>query len=260
MLSKGLPASLLPAALRRPSAGLPCRYVRRSLLDHEDAEVRGAAFVLATRTDVPADRLREGLFDRSAANRRAAAVALGLRGDASARRPLYDELARRPSTEVIEAITAVWDDDAIVHLGRCARRHPRLVGAVLDALREIASPRAHTVARHLETNTGRTTPDANDALPEAESGAYAGGAPNRHQYSGNIIGAPGGTRTPDTQVRSLVLYPTELRALVRRGGMRCRRVPKCTLDRAVLTHAHTGPAARSPLPLNPLSRHFGTSS
>ena len=27
------------------------------------------------------------------------------------------------------------------------------------------------------------------------------------------IGAPGGTRTPDTQVRSLVLYPTELRAL-----------------------------------------------
>ena len=26
------------------------------------------------------------------------------------------------------------------------------------------------------------------------------------------IGAPGGTRTPDTQVRSLVLYPTELRA------------------------------------------------
>ena len=161
VLSKGLSASLLPAASQASaSAGLalPAAFVG-PLLDHEDAEVRGAAFVLAARTDVPADRLREGLFDRSAANRRAAAVALGLRGDASARQPLYDELARYPSTEVIEAITAVWDDDAIVHLGQCARRHPRLAGAVVDALRDIASPRAHTVARHLEINTGRTTPD-----------------------------------------------------------------------------------------------------
>ena len=162
VLSKGLPASLLPTAPQASaSAGLalPAAFVG-PLLDHEAAEVREAAFVLAVRMDVPADRLRQGLFDRSAANRRAAAVALGLQGDASARQPLYDELARCPSTEVIEAITAVWDDDAIVHLGRCARRHPRLVGAVLDALRDIASPRAHTVARHLETNTGSTTPGA----------------------------------------------------------------------------------------------------
>ena len=161
VLSKGLSASLLPAASQASaSAGLalPAAFVG-PLLDHEDAEVRGAAFVLAARTDVPADRLREGLFDRSAANRRASAVALGLRGDASARQPLYDELARYPSTEVIKAITAVWDDDAIVHLGRCARRHPRLAGAVVNAQCEIATPRAHTVARHLETNTGRTMPD-----------------------------------------------------------------------------------------------------
>ena len=161
VLSKGLPASLLPAASQASAlAGLalPAAFVG-PLLDHEDAAVRGSAFVLAARTNVPAERLRDGLFDRSAANRRAAAIALGLRGDTSARRPLYDELARYPSTEVIEAITAVWDDDAIVHLGRCARRHPRLAGAVVDALHDIASPRAHTVARHLETSTGRTTPD-----------------------------------------------------------------------------------------------------
>ena len=160
VLSKGLPASLLPAASQAAaSAGLalPAAFVG-PLLDHEDAEVRGAAFVLAARTDVRTDRLREGLFDRSAANRRAAAIALGLRGDASARQPLQNVLARYPSTEVIEAIAAVSDDDAIVHLGRCARRHPRLAGAVVDALREIATPRAHTVAGHLETNTGRTTP------------------------------------------------------------------------------------------------------
>ena len=159
VLSNGLPASLLPAASQAAAStglALPAAFVG-PLLDHEDAAVRGAAFVLAARTEVPADRLREGLFDRSAANRRAAAIALGLRGDASARQPLYDEPARFPSTEVIEAITAVWDDNAIVHLGRCARRHPRFAGAVLDALRDIASPRADTVARHLETNTESTT-------------------------------------------------------------------------------------------------------
>ena len=32
-----------------------------------------------------------------------------------------------------------------------------------------------------------------------------------------IIGAPGEIRTPDTQVRSLVLYPAELRARVIRA-------------------------------------------
>ena len=160
VLSKALPASLLPSALQgaaQAGLALPAPFVG-PLLDHRDAVVRGAALALAARADVSADRLREGLFDRSAANRRAATVALGLRGDARARQPLYDELARLPSTEVIEAITAVWDDDAIVHLGRCARRHPRLAGAVLDALRDIGNPRAETVASNLEPTTGSSTP------------------------------------------------------------------------------------------------------
>ena len=60
--------------------------------------------------------------------------------------------------EVIEAITAIWDDDAIVHLGRCARRNPQLAGAVLDALRDIGSPRAEMVASNLESAIGSSTP------------------------------------------------------------------------------------------------------
>ena len=152
VLWKGLPASLLPAALQAAaSAGLalPAPFVA-PLLDHEDAAVRSTAFALAARANVPADRLHASLFDRSAANRRAAAVALGLRGDPRARQPLVDELERSPSPEIIEAVAAVWDDDAIVRLGRCARRHPQLAGAVLDALREIGSPRAEVVAKDVE--------------------------------------------------------------------------------------------------------------
>jgi len=160
VLSNALPASLLPAALRaaaQAGLALPAGFVG-PLLDHGDIAIREAAFALAARANVPAHRLREGLSDRSAANRRAAAVALGLRGDAGARQPLYDELARLPSMEVIEAITAIWDDDAIVHLGRCARRNPQLAGAVLDALRDIGSPRAETVASNLESAIGSSTP------------------------------------------------------------------------------------------------------
>ena len=41
-------------------------------------------------------------------------AALSIRGE------LFDKLARCPSTEVIEALMAVWDDDANVHPGRCA--------------------------------------------------------------------------------------------------------------------------------------------
>ena len=166
VLWKGLPASLLPAALRAAaSAGLalPAPFVD-PLLDHEDDAVREAAFALASSANVPADRLHASLFDRSAANRRAAAVALGLRGDPRARQPLFDELERSPSTEIIEAVATVWDDDAIVRLGRCARRHPRFADAVLDALREIGSPRAEVVARQVEVHAGSSTPGGESAV------------------------------------------------------------------------------------------------
>ena len=166
VLWKGLPASLLPAALQAAASArlaLPAPFVD-PLLDHENAAVRGTAFALAASANVPADRLHASLFDRSAANRRAAAIALGRRGDSRARQPLFDELDRNPSPEIIEAVATVWDDDAIVRLGRCARRHPRLAGAVLDALREIGSPRAEIVARQVETHVGSSTPGGESAV------------------------------------------------------------------------------------------------
>ena len=155
-LSRSLPASLKPAVLRAAAHArieLPAAFVG-SFLRHGDDTVREAAFALAVRSNVAAERLRAGLKDRSATNRRLAAIALGLQGDVTVRQPLYQELARSPSDEVIEAIVEVWDDDAIVHLGRCARRRPQFTRSVLDALREIGSPRAETVARQLKSDGG----------------------------------------------------------------------------------------------------------
>ena len=109
----------------------------------------------ARRTDrcppgVPVELLREGLSDSSAPVRRLAAIALGIAGDAAAVTSLVPELARKPSEEVIEALTMIGDEDAIVHLGRCAENHPELAGTVLDALREMDSARAQRLVRYLE--------------------------------------------------------------------------------------------------------------
>ena len=155
VLSRTLPGSLLSVALQgavQAGLALPAMFVE-TLLRHEETTVRRAAFSLALRSAVSIDRLREGLQDPTDGIRRLAGIALGIRGDAQARRTLLLELSCSPSPEVIEAITAVWDDDVIVHLGRCAHRHPRLARAVLDALHDIGTRRALNVAGKLQVAT-----------------------------------------------------------------------------------------------------------
>jgi len=152
VLSKGLPASLLPLAMRaaaEAALSLPAGLVG-PLLAHEDAAVRAAAFALAPRAGVPVELLREGLSDPSPPVRRLAAIAMGIAGDAAATAPLVAELARDPSKEVIEALTMIGDEDAIVHLGRCAGNRPALARTVLDALRDMDSPRAQRLVERLE--------------------------------------------------------------------------------------------------------------
>ncbi len=153
VLWKGLPASQLPLALRAAAdAGLvlPAAFVG-PLLGHGDAAVREPAFALGLKAGVSDLLLRGGLTDLSVPVRRAAAVALGNRGNADVREALIAELAADPSRAVIEALAAIGGDDGIVHLGRCAERHPALAGAVVVALRDMESPRAERLAGRLES-------------------------------------------------------------------------------------------------------------
>ena len=99
--------------------------------------------------------LNNSLTAASPAVRRLAAIAKGMRGDAEARERLVDELERNPTAEVIEALAAIGDDDAIVHLGRCAERHPALVESVLDGLRDMESAKAERLVRRLEASHPR---------------------------------------------------------------------------------------------------------
>ena len=75
---------------------------------------------------------------------------MGNLGDAEAREPLIEELGRNPSRALIEALSGIADDDVLVHLGRCAERHPAFAGTVLDALRDMECARAERLAGHLE--------------------------------------------------------------------------------------------------------------
>ena len=84
VLSKSLPASLLPFALRaatRAGLALPTAVVA-PLLSHPDVAVREPAFALAANAGVGGDWRRDGLTDPSASVRRLAAIAMGTLGDA----------------------------------------------------------------------------------------------------------------------------------------------------------------------------------
>lgn len=112
--------------------------------------MREPTCALAAKARVGGDRLRDGLTDQSASVRQLAAIAMGVQGDAEARESLVAEIARNPSNDVIEALAAIGDVDAIVHLGSCAERHPALTGIVVDVLHDRESAKAERLVRHLK--------------------------------------------------------------------------------------------------------------
>src|SRR5207302_6042715 len=83
-------------------------------------------------------------LDRSVA--RSAACALGRLGRSEARPALLDLLRNGPSEDVIEAVSAIADEDCVVLLGRITRSTPSLAAAALDALESIDHPRAGAIA------------------------------------------------------------------------------------------------------------------
>ncbi len=149
--SNRLPTSLYDVALQAAAEArltVPAGLVQ-PLLEHPDPDVRVAAFRLSHPVRLSPNLLRQGLRDLSAAVRREAAITLGLGGFPEAKTILLNELAAQPSDTLIAALVAIWDDDVIVHLGRCAAAHPALAGLVADFLEEMDDPKALAVAERL---------------------------------------------------------------------------------------------------------------
>ena len=151
--------NLAAAALAASKLGVIIPRERApALLRHADPTVRAAicACVRASPEVVAALIELLGDFDREVAI--ASACALGRMGKAEALATLKRCLTERPSPRVVEAVTTVADDDAIVLLARVARGRPDLVVPVLAALDEIDRPRAANTASALRRWLVETDP------------------------------------------------------------------------------------------------------
>ena len=149
--ARDLPPPLLPAALsaaRSAALHLPAN------LRSPAAGPRGPADQGTGRKAV---RVRAARYRgaRSLPRRYAAGGAAGggHRPRTVRRRPgqgiLLSELQRTPTGEIVEALSAIADDDIVVHLGRCAKEHPALAGRIAMELEEMETPRSLRVARRI---------------------------------------------------------------------------------------------------------------
>ena len=136
-------ATAMIAALRL-GANLPIELVD-SLLRHGDPRVRAAACRCVRPAPAVVPLLLELMSDIDSDVRRAAACALGRLGRSEARPALVRLLREAPSAEVVDAVTALADEDCVVLLGRIARTVPDLEDVSIDALEAIDNPRATQV-------------------------------------------------------------------------------------------------------------------
>ncbi len=149
-----LPPALLPAALSAAlsaSLRLPPAFLS-PLLAHADSRIREMAARLSGFGQPDVGALAACLDDTQQAVRRAAAIVLGQFGDARAKAVLLEELHRTPTGEIVEALSAIADEDIIVHLGRCAKEHPALAGRITMELEEMETPRSLRVARRIRSS------------------------------------------------------------------------------------------------------------
>lgn len=138
----GLKSALKAAA--RLGVGLPAKVIV-SLLRQDAPEIRAGGCRCA-RSPAVIPLLLELLDDPDHVVAREAAFALGRMGRNDARPMLLRLLQQAPSAAVIDAISAIADEECLVILGRIARTRPDLVDAVLEALDSVGSPSAMKIA------------------------------------------------------------------------------------------------------------------
>jgi len=139
------------SAAARLGASLPPPRLTELLRD-ADPSIRAGACRCVRSVAPHLGLLSELLDDLRADVASAAAIALGRLGRVEARLPLMALLRTQPSTEVIEALAPIADDEVIVAFSRIARVMPDLAGAALDALDELDHPRAASLALTLRAH------------------------------------------------------------------------------------------------------------
>jgi len=145
------PEGLLPHVLKAAVEGrlsLPLRQID-PWLRHRSPEVRVSAFRLVRKSNPSAQVLEEGYSDPYPSVRRAAFITAGLLGYASAKPGLLIELERNPTSQIIEALVLILDEDILVRLRRYALESETLRPVILDELRQGADPKAIKIAENI---------------------------------------------------------------------------------------------------------------
>lgn len=120
--------------------------VLKSLLAHADPMIRADACRCSRPFPDVIARLLDLLNDTDRTVARAAACALGRMGRTEARPLINDLLRQAPSTDVIEAVASIANDDSLVLLGRIARAGSILSASALDVLEGTDDGRAAAIA------------------------------------------------------------------------------------------------------------------
>ncbi len=139
LVAPDLPDSLLPIALQTAATvalNLPQGQIR-PWLEHDAPAVRALAFTLIQQTNPPQDILEAGFMDPDPSVRRAALIAAGSLGHRIARDGLLCEFRKNPTSQTIQALVAIADEEIVVEVGRYAlanSAHKALIADELDTL------------------------------------------------------------------------------------------------------------------------------
>jgi hypothetical protein len=137
----------------RLAAVLPVETLA-ALLVHPDPQLRANACRCAHASPTLVPLLLDLTTDPDREVAVAAWCALGRMGRAEARAALSQRLRDAPSTEVIDAIAAIADEEALVLLGRIARTRPSLADAAIEALEASDHARARQILATVTATRG----------------------------------------------------------------------------------------------------------
>ena len=147
-----LPDSLLPVALHAATTAKlnpPLRYIT-PWLEHEAPLVRALAFTLIQTANPSLNILETGLSDPEPSVRRAALITAGNMGLPVAKAGLLGELRKNPTSQILQALFAIADEEIIVITGRFALENTRFHDLIINELTELEDPKASKIVRRIK--------------------------------------------------------------------------------------------------------------
>ena len=149
--AQDLPDSLLPFVLQAAvSVGLKLPQAQiLPWLEHGAPTVRAQAFILIQSNSPQRSTLEIGFSDPDPSVRRTALTVAGNLGHISARAGLLAEFRKNPTSQKIEALLTVADDDIVVEIGRYALENPPHRCLIASELEALHTPKARKLAQRI---------------------------------------------------------------------------------------------------------------